>query len=101
MATFRCVYTAKLSDFEASLEWGKQALLAFDALPELLALRDVHRGCVLYDTLARQVGIHHALLAPLRRQLLCAAEVRNMPVTAVRRSHTHSQATVQLLRHDT
>jgi hypothetical protein len=76
MATFRCVYTAKMSDFEASLEWGKQALLAFESLPELFALRDVHRGCMLYDTLARQVGSHHELLVPLRKQLLCTAEVQ-------------------------
>ncbi len=76
MATFRCVYTAKQSDFEASLEWGKQALLAFDALPEIASVRDVHRGCVLYDAIARQVGSHHELLAPLRRQLLRTAEVR-------------------------
>ena len=75
MATFQCIFTAKQSDFEASLDWGKQALIAYESLPEPASLRDAHRGSILYATLARQIGTHSALLKPLRERLLKEAEV--------------------------
>jgi hypothetical protein len=75
MATFRCVFTAKQSYFEASLDWGKQALIAYESLPEPASLRDVHRASALYATLARQLGTLNPLLAALRARLLKEAEV--------------------------
>ena len=76
MATFRCVFTAKQSDFEASLNWGKQALLAYEELADSLSLRDVYRASLLYATLARQIGSGNtSMLAPLRRRLIKEAEV--------------------------
>ena len=76
MATFRCVFTAKQSDFAASLDWGKQALIAYEELADSLSLRDVFRASMLCATLARQIGNDDMImLAPLRRRLLKEAEV--------------------------
>lgn len=92
VGTFRCVLAAKLSEFDASLEWGKRTLASLDAIPRPMSIFAVVCASKLYETLVLQGQVPR--LGRLRAILLQEAKVSTQSVACFTSVSGHWHANI-------